>query len=429
MKNTNNPWSTEDEKEHYPTVLEWWCTEGFLTSKKTDRIWSFKGSFSEWCTVDKQHGSSYDFTLFDLKEKKHFSYFIRSETEKLAVSYDEEKRIHTRFDTAFLTGSYPDYILQYENKPDAITLGLQYHAESHPHWITQDITGGYLPMGFGFYRYGFIPRNHIKGTLSIQQETIPVDGTGYYEHVWGDFSYKHPIANLSFLKKSLSIYQKLVAWWIHHHTLKIPNTIKFLSENNPLGYDWVWAVLNNGWSMFLGNILFWVAEGPIFGTLILTKDGKHYQEFCNVTYRYNATTKSKNHDFIYPTSIEIIAKHNNETLHITCTASMPSREFVTPLNQQKWIAFVICEAPGTITGTYTDNKTTIPLKGRCKIEPQRQISIYGHNALSLHFIKPPKGVGIHIDLESHYLRKRISSTIACTPFPKVSFTNKKIIEP
>ncbi|OYT28178.1 hypothetical protein B6U98_05440 [Thermoplasmatales archaeon ex4572_165] len=425
MNEPLNPWTSDDEKEHYPSVLEWWCTEGFFKCKKTGKTWSFKGSFSEWCTAGNVHGSTYDFTLFDPEKKKYFSSYIRTDEEKLDISYDEENKIITRFNNAFLTGIYPNYKMRYENIKDDIVLELRYHSESLPHWITQDITGGYLPMGMGFYRYGFIPRNTIDGTLSIKDHEFSVKGTGYYEHVWGDFSYKNPLANLSFLKKSVPIYQKLIAWWIHNHNPKIPNKIRFLSENNPLGYDWLWGILDNGWSFFLGNILFWVSEGPIFGTLILTKDGKHYHEFCDVTYQYKKLEQSKNFDFVYPTDIIINARDKNEKLTLNCKMIMPCREFVTLLNQKKWLAFVICEAPGKITGSYQNDQGKINLSGLCKFEPQRQISNYGHNELSIDFIKPPKGVGIKINLESHFLNKRICSKLCFDPYPKIRFSSKK----
>jgi hypothetical protein len=422
MQKYGNPWTSDDEKEHDSSVLEWWCTEGFLHAPQLGKTWSFKGSFTKWCTIEKRIGSSYDFTLFDYELKKYFSATSRCDGEKLDVSYDADKRIITRFNNAFLTGSYPFYRGCYENQEDHITLELEYHSESLPHWITQDITGGYLPMGFGFYRYGFIPRNRIHGVLSLQDVSIEVQGTGYYEHVWGDFSYKKPLLNLSFMKKSLSIYQKLMAWWISNHRPHIPNSIKFLSENNPLGYDWMWAVLDNGWSLFLGNILFWVSEGPIFGTLILTKDGKQYQEFCNVSFKYGKLAKSKHFDFVYPTCMEITAKGGDERLTLHCEMILPCREFVTPLDQRKWLAFVICEAPGTIAGVYRNKEQKIALKGTCKMEPQRQISIYGHNALSIDVIKPPKGVGLIVELESHYLNKKIRSMCCFNPFPKIRFS-------
>jgi hypothetical protein len=426
MNQSMNPWSSDDEREHYPSVLEWWCAEGFFHSLTNEKRWCFKGSFTEWCTRSKEIGSTYDFTLFDLEKKKYYSFFLRNDTEKLAVSYDSDGKICVRFNHALLTGSYPRYSMNFENPSDQVFLELQFESESLPHWIAQDITSGYLPMGFGFFRYGFIPRNNLRGRLTVNEDVESVKGTGYYEHVWGDFSYKNPLSDFSLLKKSLSIYQKLMAWWIHHHSLRIPDSLKFFSENNPFGYDWVWGVLENGWSFFFGNILFWIAEGPVFGTLILTKDGENYQEFCNVSFKYKKLEQSNNYDFVYPSALEIIAKNDHEVIQFTCEMMLPCREFVTALNQKRWVAFVICEAPGRVTGTYSNKDGDIRFSGSCKIEPQRQISVFGHNALSIDVMKPPNGVGIRLDFSSHFLNKRLVSQLCFRPFPSFKFFHEKM---
>ena len=31
-KESENPWNPEDEREHYPSVLEWWAVESFFRS-------------------------------------------------------------------------------------------------------------------------------------------------------------------------------------------------------------------------------------------------------------------------------------------------------------------------------------------------------------------------------------------------------------
>jgi len=424
MKKNLNPWTENDEKEHYPSVIEWWCAEGFFESNK-EKKYNFKGSFTEWFTKEKEIGSTIDFTLFDLDKKEHISFYKRSDKNKLITKYDKNKGQKIEYEKSYLQGRFPNYEMSFYNPKNDIKLNLSYNSKFYPHWITQDITGGYLPMGFGFYRYGFIPRLDIKGILKIKNKSYEVEGFGYYEHVWGDFSYKNPLGDLSFLKKSLKIYSKLTGWWIHNHKLKIPNKIKFSSENNPLGYDWVWAVFDNGWSIYLGNILFWVSEGPVFGTLVFTKDGERYTEFCDVSYKYKKLQKSKNFDFIYPSEIEVIAKKGNEKLSLNFKSTMDSREFVNPLNQKKWIAFVICESPGVVKGYYQNNNEKINLYGNCKLEPQRQISIYGHNVLSFEFLKPPKGVGIKIDFNSHHFKKRIKANLKLAPKPKIRFSVKK----
>ena len=71
---------------------------------------------------------------------------------------------------------------------------------------------------------------------------------------------------------------KLLRWWIKNQKNKITKSIQFSTCNRPPGYDWSWAVLDNGWSLFYGNIIFWITEGPAAGILIFSKDGKTYNE-------------------------------------------------------------------------------------------------------------------------------------------------------
>ena len=103
------------------------------------------------------------------------------------------------------------------------------------------------------------------------------------------------------------------------------------------------------------------------------------------------------------------------------------REFVQKFPRgEYWRAFVICEAPGIVDGYYYDGKKKTKLKGFSKIEPQRQISKFGHNSLKLDFLLPPKGIEASFDLNSHFLRKNILAKIQLLPRPKVVFNHNNI---
>ena len=88
--------------------------------------------------------------------------------------------------------------------------------------------------------------------------------------------------------------------------------------------------------------------------------------------------------------------------------------------------FYICEGPGIVEGFYTDGKQNIPLKGICKIEPQRQIKKQGHNSLKIDFIKPPEGIGVYLSYRSHELKKQINTKIQLRPKPSFIFRIKKL---
>jgi len=401
-----NPWTTEDEREHFPSALEWWAVEAFFKSIENNKRWSLKAGFNEWFKKSEEIGSIFNMTLFDQDKDKHYIYYLRSDLARLKTNKD---RFDVWFNDCFIKGSYPSYEMTFIDKKNNIKLEINYLSESLPHWVLQDITDGWLPMGLGSYRYGFIPKNQLSGTMKIEDETFTIKGKGYLEHVWGDFWYDNPFSNVSELKKTISIYSKLIGWWLHNHRAQIPKSIKFSTENNPFGYDWIWSLFDNEWTIFYGNALFWIMKGPIGGTLVLSKDGETYKEFCNVHFRYKKTQYSKNHDFYYPTELEVTAKHGKEQLYLEFKMTTEPREYVSKFHEGKyWLGLVICEAPGTANGYYTDDREKIKLSGVCKIEPQRQPSVIGHNSLSIDFLKPPKGVGVSFDLDSHYISSSAS---------------------
>jgi hypothetical protein len=326
------------------------------------------------------------------------------------------------FNDSFMKGSYPDYEVHFRDPDQDIEIDFTIQAESFPHWVAQEATNGWVPMGLGFLRYGFIPKTRISGTIKIHGKLFTIKGTGYFEHVWGNFSYRNPLSSIKDGKKTISTYTRLIEWWLRNWKLRIPATIMFSTENNPLGYDWAWTVLNNGWTIFYGNSLFWMMEGTATGILILSKDGKIYTEFNTIDFRYNTIQTAKNYDFVYPSDFEITAMKEKETLHLRFTMTQECREYVSRFSKGRyWLAFVICEAPGITKGYYRDDKKEIPLTGICKIEPQRQVSIIGHNSLRIDILKPPKGVGITIEVDSHYLGKKMIAQLRLIPKPILRF--------
>jgi len=420
-----NPWSPQDEREHFPCPLEWWCAILFFKTIEDEKRWSLKGSFSEWAEGDEEDGSVYDVTLFDLDNDKHYTYGSKKEKEKLTTVKDS--CLHVKYDDSWIRGAYPDYEIYFHDKKNNIKVNLKYHAESIPRWVAQDTTGGWLPMGLGFYRYGFIPKNKVTGNIEINGKKYNLEGQGYFEHVWGDIWYDKPLSNYSQIKKTFSIYKKLATWWIKHHKLTIPDTMMFSTENNAFGYDWIWGLLDNGWMLFYGNILFWIMQGYSTGALVFSKDGKKYTEFPDIHFKYNKLQYMEKYDYYYPTEIELVAKHKNETLDLKFIMTNTSREFISLFTKPDyWLGFIICEIPGRIEGYYSDGKEKINLTGVCKIEPQRQVSITGHNSIRVDFLKPPKGFGIDVIINSHYLMKNIATKLQFAPKPLFKVKVKRL---
>ena len=82
--------------------------------------------------------------------------------------------------------------------------------------------------------------------------------------------------------------------------------------------------------------------------------------------------------------------------------------------------------PGKMKGVYKDKDRKIDLQGDCKLMPLRQPSVLGHNSLRIDFTKPPKGFGMDIDFNSHYLKKHIIAKMHLTPKPILKFRMKRI---
>jgi hypothetical protein len=421
---TLNPWTAHDEQGHASKILEWWATEAFFTSKENQKRWSLKVALSEGFVDNKQRGVVCNFTLFDQDTNTHYVYYVRTPGGRLQTN---NETFDIRYNKTYMRGAYPTYQMHFHDPDHEIEIDFTSHAESFPHWVAQEATQGWLPMGIGFYRYGFIPKMRISGTMKIQNQTVTIQGNGFFEHVWGSFDYEHPLSTSLGFFKTLWVYKKLLFWWLRDPPLKIPRTVTFATENNPLGYDWVWALFDNGWSLFYGNVMFCLMDGPATGILIFSKDGKTFTEFSNIRFQYNKIIYAKEHDFCYPSELTLLAKKGKETLRLTCTMTNDSREYVRSSQAHRfWTGLALCEAPGEVKGTYDDGTHSIPLSGICKIEPQRELSVLGHNQLKIDFVLPPEGVGISFNLESHFFKKKFSVLLQLAPRPRIRMNMQRI---
>jgi hypothetical protein len=422
-----NPWTAEDEKEHFPSEMEWWAVEAFFKTVENDKNWSLKVAFNEGFRRKKIVGSISNITLFDQDNNIHFKCYSRTLSKKLQSKKD---RFYVRYQNSFMKGKFPHYNFYFEDKKNDIQLDFTLDAESYPRWISQDITNGWLPIGLGFYRYGFIPKMNLSGSMKFNGKKYILHGKGYFEHVWGNFDYDNPLILSSTIKNTISTYSKLAKWWLHNRTIKFPKSIQLSTDNNPFGYDWVWGLFDNGWSFFYGNIMFWLIDGPAAGTLIFTKDGQTYKEYGDITFHYLKTKYADDYDFYYPTEYEITAKNGKEKIHLIFKMNCKIREhfsqFIFPT--KFWIGLSVCEAPGTVEGYYFDGEEKIQLNGICKIESQRQISIFGHNSVNIRLLLPPRGIGISVKLESHFLKKKLNLNFRLVPSPILRWKFKKIDE-
>ena len=408
-----NPWTAEDEGDHYPTMKEWWCIETLFKTLDDKRKWNLKFSMAYEMETPS---CFFDYVLFDITSKKCVLHKAINDDIKKFTHI--KNKVDLKYKKSTIKGLYPKYKIHLEDDTQEFTADMTYNANIPPHWSAQDATNGYLPIGFDYYRYGWLLNCNLVGSIKIKDETHKIDGKGYIEHAWGNWSYSNPFQKLSSLRKTISTYGNLIYWWFSEKKAKIPNRISFTTENNPFGYDWFWGIFDNNWSVFYGNSLFWISEGTSFGVLTLAKEDGTHLDFNNLYFKYNKTKYLEKYDIYYPTDITIIGEMKNRKIKLRACSLFEKYEYIDEFPADNFYkAFIMPEMPGEIEGHLIENNKKIKLKGDCKIVHQRQPSKLGHNSLIINFLKPPKGVGISFDLNLFYMKKKMFTKFQLAPKP------------
>jgi len=417
-----NLWTPQEEGDHTPVMREWWTCEIMFQTLRDKRRWNLVTTFA----YEQETPSCFiQYVLFDVTSKKCVLY--KECNDEITKLYHVKNKIDLRYENLFLEGLYPRYHLHIEDSKHEFMADVEYSARSFPYWIAQKATGGNLPIGLNFYRYGFLPFCEITGTMKLGNDSQEIEGKAYLEHAWGDWSYQNPLRTVSEFHQTLKTYINLTKWWLSHHQIKIPQRLGFTSENNILGYDWVWGICDNTWSLFYGNSLFWFSEGPAFGALYLTPDGKKYWEFCDVSFKYNKVFYVKEYDIFYPSDFELVGRLEDKTIRLRFWSTTDCHEYIDPYKKKKLhTAYILSVMPGRIEGSFTDTEKTIPLQGECKMMPLRQSPILGHNAISFKILKPPQGVGLSVELDLHALQKHLFTSVQLAPRPKASWCLKRV---
>ena len=124
--------------------------------------------------------------------------------------------------------------------------------------------------------------------------------------------------------------------------------------------------------------------------------------------------------------MEVTGILDDKKIILRVWSTTESYDYIFPHdNKGFYKALTLFEMPGRMKGVFIDGDKKFELIGDCKIVQQRQPSVLGHNSLDIKFIKPPKGVGIDIDLNSHYLNKKIMTKIHFAPRLKIKCRVKK----
>lgn len=354
-------WYIQDEGIHH-AIREWW---------NIDIVFATGGNYSLTASFEYEKetpAANLFFTLFD--RDADMVYDLGSYNDDIAaLQHHGSWGVNLTYHCSWLRGTYPRYRVHFERNNVVVDATLE--AVSRYVFVVED-EGGILPIGLGYYRYAFIPKCVATGWMSIDGVVTNFEGVGYYEHVWGNWSYHNPLRGAT-----LKPYLTLARWWWEH--ANITWDAFTLSTNNPFGYDWAWGAFDNGWSMFYGAVPFWIGEIP-FGVLYLFRDGE-VMEFGDISYRYIDGVFY--HGFYIPTAIKVTAEGAG-TLSLVLKMGTTPHVYEDELDSLYWDRLILYENPGRVTGTYVDKQgNTTSLAGFCEVEIERQGSIFQYLMLQL----------------------------------------------
>ena len=396
--NEEKIWKMQYDGYHNCT-REWWNVDAFI---KADKNYSITASFE----YEKETpAANLFFTVFDWDEKIVYdcgSYGDNISTLQCSGKY----YVNLTYGKSWMKGGYPSYKVHFENK--GIVVEMELIAEAKAKFVVEE-EGGVLPMGFGYYRYLFIPKCKARGWISINGEIKNFEGIAYYEHVWGNWSYHNPLKGAT-----ISPYLNLARWWWKNKNISFDSLT--LSSNNPFGYDWAWIAFENGWSIFYGVIPFWIGEIPL--GIAYLYNGSKIIEFGSINYEYL--------DGVFyggtyiPTKIKVVAKGKGELSFIMEMKNKP-HIYENKLHSLYWKKLILYECPGNASGYYKslDGKR-IKLIGKCEIEIERQISIFEYVMFKI----MPYSDGFQFIFLSYLLNFMIILQLSLHPFSiNFSFSN------
>lgn len=428
----------EDEGDHFPCACEWWTFHVSLVlengihwdvllqfqyeTNQTNRSDLNKFILFLYC-FNRDNGKMLDFTVVQTK---------KNVWEQIPF-YFKKNMIDLKYYNCTMRGLYPNYTVYIENIDKSFTLSLSINATSLPHWVAQEASNGYFPWGLGWARYGFIPRLNASGFITIEGMVSVVSGSGYFEHVWGNFTYglsKKPLSNLKDLVKHLRNVLPFVRWVLSEQIVDYQQPELMINNENFFGYEWAWAMFDNGWNVHMG--VFHVMdsnEGPMYGELALT-DGKTYWDFADITVKYRRFLYIEETDTYAPLDIEITARNKGgDTLHLLFnTTTEPFLSGIGPLSRFSCGSGGM-QTVGVVEGYYTTPEHNISLHGNCTIAMYRQFIAMKYRSLTIENIRPPQGFGFNATLISHQLNFKLFFELQLLPYIKYHFDVKSINSP
>jgi predicted secreted hydrolase len=174
----------EDEGPHFHRLLpmrEWWYFNVIFNRNGTElRNWSAMVSFNHQSKPFIKPDILF-VTIYDDKNKTYGG-MINKERGTLKA---EGPGVNVSFQNSWVRGRYPTWRLYVEDQEadenHEVILNLSFEAEALPYWVLMN-TG----MGFSWSPLGYYSINScdVKGTVTIDNVTYKVHGTGYHDHTW-----------------------------------------------------------------------------------------------------------------------------------------------------------------------------------------------------------------------------------------------------
>jgi len=426
FSSVDNPWTSEDEGDHYPCGCEWWMF--YVALDLADGThWDASSTF-QYSTRQNENGT-------ELAERQQLMYYFDRDNKKCydfsSYTYKEDpftfkkNVVDLKFYNSTIKGLYPNYIIHIEDEEQRFILDIELNASSLPHWAAEEAANGYFPWGLGLAKYGFITKLNASGNLTIEGVKSSATGIGYFEHAWGNFSYNmgKPISKIKEFMKNLPIFIRFAKWFLSEQTYNKPQTLMF-STDNVFGYDWIWAAFDNGWSLHSGifHLFDCVEEGPAPGVVSLNTDKETYYDFADISVKYTRRFYVEQADAYLPLDIEITAIKGDKTLHLICNSTT---EPFSEINMYPMSRFSCgnsaLQTAGVIEGYYKDKEQNVSLHGVCTIGPFRDFLYTKYNSLKITVLRPPQGLGFSVELVSHLLGYEMLYKMQLRPYPDFQF--------
>ena len=384
-------------------VREWWDIDAFFYASGN---YSVTSSFE----YEKETpAANLFFTIFDRDSNKFYD--LGSYNDSINDIVVEKNFI--RYGKCWLKINYPVFEAYFEKDDKKLFIRL---ASISP--LTRVASGiaKNIPFGLGYYNYTFTSKCRAEGWIYINGKKSNFTGIGYYEHVYGNWSYNKPLR--CFYHGMAKDYISLFKWWKQNMSLNFSNLT--IWSNNPFGYDWSWGFFDNGYTIFFGNIPFWIKNIPM--GIVYIYDGKKYNEFKLMEYEYLNGIYSNGSFF--PTKFKIRARGNG-SLTLAFEMRQNPHIYYDKLHSLYWKNLLLFESPGIIQGWWNGSRK-IKLSGRGEIEIERQNSIMDYNEINV-ALKFPYPIGFDFYFISYLLHISLKLRMYLLPF-EFHFSFSKIRE-